>query len=515
MDLAKLKNINKTKKSAEPPKEVRDKTLVIRNSFCTLEGFPDQAMDYVEQALTYENDIENDKNQIFRMMKMAKAKGNKKQYHFLVGKLKELEAQQYVCWLKDGNFPTGHLNIVKDVLGFSCPDYTIDDTRIVPDSTEIFRWKNKPFDPRYYQRDMIDLGVENGRGVFESAVGSGKSLIMTYLIMEFSVVSLIVVPSRPLLVQLKNDLELHFGADKVQRVLTKDVKKKNPVFKPIRLVTVQTLASLLKNGLLHVLVDDVNALFCDEFHHAGSKSYTDLLQELEHIYYRFGFTGTFLRNDNKTLDMWGILSNRLYSYPAWKAIEEGFLTPLKVLVHTLEGYGSRNYQKEYKMNYCRESNDGGEELLFRIRDICNTYAKLDDQILILVKQKDAAGKIIHQYLDAEGIENTYISGDNDADFIDQCIHDFNDKKIRVLIGSSVVGEGIDIRSTNHLIMAQGGKSEIAIVQATGRVARLFEGKDIGYIHDFRFINTKFMEKHWNQRKDIYIRNFATEIIEVD
>jgi hypothetical protein len=56
-------------------------------------------------------------------------------------------------------------------------------------------------------------------------------------------------------------------------------------------------------------------------------------------------------------------------------------------------------------------------------------------------------------------------------------------------------------------MCQGGKSEIAIVQATGRLVRLYEGKVIGYLHDFKFINTKYMEKHYAQRVDIYDRNF--------
>ena len=516
MDLAKLKKLTQKKPPASKPKEVRETTLVIRNSFCTLEGFPEEVMEAVAKVLTYKNDIEAEKQQLFRLMKMAKAKENQKQYYFLVGKLKELEATEYVCWLDDdGNFPTGHLNIVKDVLKIVSKDYTVDDTRKVPENNIILRWKNKPFDPRYYQREMIDLGIEEGRGVFESAVGSGKSLVMTYLLMEFSVVSLVVIPSRGLLEQHKTELELYFGRHNVQHVETKDVKKKNPTFAPIRLMTPQTLASLKKQGLLHIVVKDVDALYCDEFHHAGSKSYTDLLEELDHVYYRFGFTGTFLRNDNKTLDMWGVLSNKLYSYPAWKAIEEGYLTPLKVMVHTVKGVGNRNYQTEYKKNYCREKKEGGEELLFRIKHIVEEFADSDDQILILVNRKDAAGKIIHKYLDAEGIDNTYISGDDSKELIHKSIEDFNDKKIRVLIGSSVIGEGIDIRSTDHLIMAQGGKSEIAIVQASGRAVRLFDGKDVAYIHDFRFTGTKYMEKHLGQRIDIYMNNFDPEIIEVD
>ena len=35
------------------------------------------------------------------------------------------------------------------------------------------------------------------------------------------------------------------------------------------------------------------------------------------------FTGTYMLADSKTLEMWGILSNVLYEYPAYQAIEEG------------------------------------------------------------------------------------------------------------------------------------------------------------------------------------------------
>ena len=120
--------------------------------------------------------------------------------------------------------------------------------------------------------------------------------------------------------------------------------------------------------------------------------------------------------------------------------------------------------------------------------------------------------IIHEFLDSIGVENTYISGDSKKDEVIAALSDFNAKKISVLIGSQVIGEGIDIRSADHLIMAQGGKSEIAIVQAAGRLVRLFAGKKFGYLHDFRFLNTKYMEKHLIMRKDIYLRNFAPKFI---
>lgn len=217
-------------------------------------------------------------------------------------------------------------------------------------------------------------------------------------------------------------------------------------------------------------------------------------------------TGTFLRNDSKTLDMYGVLSDVLYKYTASKAIKEGFLTPLEVKIYDIRGKKGSNFQTEYKRNYC-----GNHELLAKIADIVAAASDEAKQVLILVKQKDAAGKIIHGYLEEHGIESEYISGDDKKEKIKKVLKDFNEKTVKVLVGSTILGEGIDIRSTDHLIMAQGGKSEIAITQATGRAVRLFPGKEVATLHDFNFEGTKYMQKHLLERIKIYEKNFGADI----
>ena len=277
-----------------------------------------------------------------------------------------------------------------------------------------------------------------------------------------------------------------FGGKNVEIVNTSKVRKSKGNLKPIRVATVQSVASLQKSGEIDLLVGDVKALFVDEVHHSGSRTYTDLLDAIDHIYYRFGFTGTFLRNDSKQLDMFGFLSTKLFSYPAFRAIQEGFLTPLEVLCYNLNGKAHKQYQKEYDLNYC-----GSRELLQAVLEIVEAER---GQILILVDKKDKAGQVIHDYLSDRDIQSNYISGDNKKEEIYSSIEDFNNKDTRILIGSKVIGEGIDIRSTDHLIMCQGGKSEIAIVQAAGRVVRLFDNKKVAKIHDFNFTNSNYLIK---------------------
>lgn len=490
--------------------------LSVNNSFCRLsDNIPADIENLVKNILTYRNDIEAEKGQIFYQMKMTKKFGVKmkkgesqaqaqararQKMGMLQKKLKDLEASEWVCWYQNRTFPTGHLNIVRDLLIGLKANFDVIDSRTRETGDHIFKWYNKPFAPRYYQEEMIDLGMEWGRGVFESAVGTGKTLIMTYLIKNVGLNSLIIVPSRGLKDQVYEELYKHFGRHTVQKIDSKEVRAGKEL-KPIRIATIQTLAALKKTDDLSNLLADVGALFVDEIHHAGAKSYTDILADIDHIYWRFGFTGTFLRNDNKSLDMWGFLSNKLYSYPAWKAIEDGYLTPIDVVTYDLKGKRSRSYPKEYDNCYC-----GSPEITNKVLNIIKE-ANPDDQILILVNKKDKAGKIFHETLNAHGIQNSYISGDDHETVITETIQAFNDKEVNILIGSSVIGEGIDVRSADHLILAQGGKSEIVIVQAIGRLVRLFEGKERGYVHDFNFHGTQYMQKHYKQRIDIIERNF--------
>lgn len=489
--------------------------IKVSNSFCDVLNPTAQGHDILMQVLSYKQDFTMEKKAIFgRMNRLkyvmgkernpAKQEDLKKKHRDCVAKLAWMDANEWVYWYKNGRFPTGLLNIAKAALREIGQEYQIEDVRTKSSSSQPdLANACIPHEPRYYQQEMIDVSLREGRGVNVAAVGTGKSLVMAYLIKNLANTSLVVVPSRGLLDQIYNDFRTWFGDHNVDCVSTKMVRSDEGMA-PIRICTVQTLAALQKSGDLLTLIHDVEALYIDEIHHAGASSYTNLLNDLDHIYYRYGFTGTFLRNDHKILDMWGFLSNVLYTYSAAQAIQDGFLTPLEVRIHDIEGIANRQYKKEYDMNYSQNT-----YFFAKIAEIVESYPK--DQILILVALKEKCGHMINEYLKGLGIDNAYVSGDNSKEEITAGIAAFNRKDVRVLIGSSVIGEGIDVRSTDHLIMSQGGKSEIVMVQAAGRAVRLYEGKSKAYIHDFRFLGTKYMEKHLVKRKDVYQRNFQCEI----
>lgn len=475
--------------------------LIINNSFSELKGFSSHKLLEIAKVLTYTDEQAiQELNSAQVRLRIARYNRKSKLAWFLQKQISELTERLEVCLLEGTKFPTGLLYLVVDCL--EAQGLEVEDLRKVPEKLLFLNWPSL-YKLRYYQEDMVKLAIERHRGVFESAVGSGKSLVLAKIIEELGVRTLIITPSTDLKEQFYDFLVTLYG-NKVEKISKTSPKKST--LKPIRVANIQTLAALHKKKQLKPIVKDIDLIILDEAHHIAANSYTKLLKDLEHVYYRFGTSGTFLRADSKVLNMYGVLSDVLYRYPAKKAIAEGFLTPLEVKIHTLPGKASRTYQKEYNNNYCNN-----DYLLGKIAEILEVEISKDDQVLILVKQKDAAGKIIHEFLNEIGYENEYVSGNDTKDKVKQVLKDFNEKKIKILIGSGILGEGIDIKATSHLILATGGKSEVAVTQALGRAVRLFPGKEKAILHDFRFVGTKYLEKHLVDRINIYEKNFAAEI----
>src|SRR5690606_9172948 len=81
--------------------------LVVDNSFCKVEGIVNShAEELLKQVMTYKNDIDAEKGQLFFQLKSARKNEDWKKYHGIKAKIKHLEENEYVCLYKDNSFPT-------------------------------------------------------------------------------------------------------------------------------------------------------------------------------------------------------------------------------------------------------------------------------------------------------------------------------------------------------------------------------------------------------------------------
>jgi len=87
--------------------------------------------------------------------------------------------------------------------------------------------------------------------------------------------------------------------------------------------------------------------------------------------------------------------------------------------------------------------------------------------------------------------------------IEQSVKNFNEGKTKLLIGTSAISTGVDLKPVGCLIYLQGGTSEIKVRQAIGRGTRpVPEFKDF-WVIDFNIVGSASCERHFGSRKELY------------
>jgi len=82
------------------------------------------------------------------------------------------------------------------------------------------------------------------------------------------------------------------------------------------------------------------------------------------------------------------------------------------------------------------------------------------------------------------------------------VKEFNQGQIRVLVGTDCISTGTDL-FPDILVLIKGGKSPIEFKQAVGRGLRRTENKSEVLIFDFNIENVELLQKHSQERMDIY------------
>jgi superfamily II DNA or RNA helicase len=405
---------------------------------------------------------------------------------------KSKEAYLKKCYYRslyvEGEFPTGLLYLVEQTFKDNNYYYTITDNRRKP-VKQTFKFVNKESFPplRYYQKEAIQAFLKAERGVIEAATGTGKTTIISKIIWELNVKTLIITPSKSITDMMVTTLTRFFGKSNVARLNSKSIKTK-----PINVINIQALAKLKKGSL-----DDIDLVVVDEAHHQAADTYQFVNKELlQNCYYRLCVSATFFRNSGDDMEMLGFTSNVVYEYPATRAIKDGFLVKPKILFIQNEVSCLSTYRDEYKFGIVENKS--------RNLDVqAAVEQNKGKQIIVLVRE------IAHGELLKSMIPNSdFVSGnENDSDR-EKMLENFRSKKTNILIGTSCIGEGVDLPCAEVLIMAAGGKAKSQVMQNVGRVLRPYEGKTEALVYDFCDNGGNFLERHSRLREEVYVEQYG-------
>lgn len=310
------------------------------------------------------------------------------------------------------------------------------------------------------------------RGVIAAVTGVGKSLIAALIINEVQVRTLVVVPSLELKRQLTATLTSAFGEDRVGG-FGADIAVEN----------VDALDSNVK-------ADSYGCVIIDEFHHAGANTYLKLNKKSWNgIYYRCGLTATpFRSRDEERLLLESVLSQVVYRISYKRAVENKRIVPIEVYYLDLPKQEMKGAENNWQAVYSElvVNNDIRNRVIEYLLESLQGYSTL-----CLVKE------IAHGELLSRNTGVAFANGQ--ADNTRQLILEFRLGERGQLIGTTgVIGEGVDCKPAEWVILATGGKSKNALFQQIGRVVRAYPGKESGKVIMFRDVSSKYLLRHFNQ-----------------
>lgn len=369
---------------------------------------------------------------------------------------------------KKGNFPSGLFWKVDTWCNSTGTRAEWVDKRIYPiPKGKIFKFKI-PINPYEWQKTAVDAAMTStpmGGGIV-APTGTGKSLVIALLTHRLQAKTLVVVPTLEIKKQLKASLIEYFGEN--DNIVVENID----------------------SGALETLTD-FDCLIIDECHHVAAKTYQKLNKKAwNKIHYRFFLTATWGRNKtNENLLFEGIAGEVIYKLTYKEAVKKGYIVPIEAYYIDLPKQETDAYTWAQVYKELVTSNNHRNEA---ISDLLLNLNTAGISTLCLVKEIKHGNNIQEKCLMG------FVNGQDES--TRALIQQFNNNVSKVLIATTgIMGEGVDSKPCEYVIIAGLGKAKSAFMQQIGRAVRTYPGKESAKIILFRDRSHKFCLRHFNEQ----------------
>lgn len=404
---------------------------------------------------------------------------------------------------------------------------------------------NPNFEVRDYQVDAVLASLSRFTSIIQSTTGSGKTSIMSLLCC--------VLNKKRTLITNGNNFILKQIYDRLQSFGITDISY-NPGNDPDyskRIVILNTSSSdsrLNRQDEAYIsFLKEVELWIIDEASHFQSLTNFEPIfymdhDKLEHI---VGYTATPFRNykdpynNQDDFTLISLLGEPAFIYEMKDTIhDENIAQPYSYFINYpnkaayVPPQFKDNYYMQYRANitYNKARNKAGLEMLkFLNKNGIKTLAYFNN-----IKP----GQALLKSLTEEGVKSLFICGDEkiyewvevpgkgknkgttklkleersgNIDDVKQAL----DSGYNIILGSSVMSEGVDINTFQAAVLFSAGKSYIGIVQLTGRAARKKEKDNICFIIDFKDVGGyDAFANQYRQRKQAMLDSGVINIPDV-
>lgn len=364
-------------------------------------------------------------------------------------------------------------------------------------------------DPRYdYQMETVERLLRYGSMIAQVATGGGKSRICKLAVARIRRPTLFLTTRGVLMYQMKDSFEemgIPCGV-----MGDGDFRPK----KGFNVAMIQTLQARLKMGMpgsrqamireqTKKLLQVFEVVIGEEAHEAGGGGYYEVLQHMTNAYYRMALTATpFMRPDAEAnMRLMGSFGPVGIQVTEKMLIERGILaTPyFKYVESPCPPKLRRNtpWQTAYTQGIVE--NEGRNW-----SDVHDAVAakKYGLTTLVLVQRK-AHGAKLAEMMKSAGLRTRYIFGEHDQETRQKALDQLKTREIDVLIGSTILDVGVDVPAVGMVILAGGGKAEVALRQRIGRGLRAKkDGPNCCFVKDHTDPHNKHLRDHAKTRRAI-------------
>jgi superfamily II DNA or RNA helicase len=363
-----------------------------------------------------------------------------------------------------------------------------------------------------YQLDAVKAALEGEAGVLYMATNAGKTEIasaITKVLSDRTV--LFVVPKAILLKQTRERLALRLGTipEAIGVIGGGKFDPKEVTVAIINSVTpakrARSARAKKRSAMLREYLKTVECVFLDEGHHAKANTWFRLMTACVNAQYRYLMSGTPFTGDNDLM-IEAAAGPVLYEIRNDDLIKLGVSAKPSVRLISIDKPDLERKDALDDESYHSVYTAGIVENDYRNRIIAREAveaARAGKTVLVLLTRL-AQGENITDLIKSQGRPVRFAHGKMSQTARDEAMAWFVEKPGRILVGSNIFDEGVDVPSINVLIVADGGKSLRATLQKIGRsIRRKKTGENVVEVLDFADCTHHWLAKHALDRFDIY------------
>jgi superfamily II DNA or RNA helicase len=262
------------------------------------------------------------------------------------------------------------------------------------------------------------------------------------------------------------------------------------------------------------LLEMFEVVIGEEAHEAGGESYFEILRHCKNASIRVALTATpFMRDDAEdNMRLMAAFGPILIDVSEKTLIDRGILAEpfFKYVKYTAHPKLRRTspWQRAYQLGI-QECPDRNAQIVAHARQAVEHGLP----VMILV-QRTEHGKHLKEMLEPIG-KTVFIRGESNQNTRRDALNKLEDGRIKILIGTVILDVGVDVPAVGMVILAGGGKAEVALRQRIGRGLRAKKnGPNVCFVVDFDDDMNSHLRDHAKQRRAIVesTEGFAERIL---